>query len=127
MRCKDENHEPKQKAVLVSFVPRDRVGEGRWWLRNRRKNVKYAGPVKMEANISPAAGYAQIQQFGQFISYDKVIITDDMTCPIDENAVLFIDKKPEYKDGRPLYDYVVKQIAKSLNLVSIAVSKVNVS
>ena len=91
------------------------------------KSVKYAGPVKMEANISPAAGYAQIQQFGQFISYDKVIITDDMTCPIDENAVLFIDKKPEYKDGRPLYDYVVKQIAKSLNLVSIAVSKVNVS
>lgn len=81
----------------------------------------------MEANISPAAGYAQIQQFGQFISYDKVIITDDMTCPIDENTVLFIDKKPEYKDGRPLYDYVVKQIAKSLNLVSIAVSKVNVS
>lgn len=91
------------------------------------KNVKYADPVKMKANISPAAGYAQIQQFGQFISYDKVIITDDMTCPIDENAVLFIDKKPEYKDGRPLYDYVVKQIAKSLNLVSIAVSKVNVS
>ena len=91
------------------------------------KSVKYAVPVKMEANISPAAGYAQIQQFGQFISYDKVIITDDMTCPIDENAVLFIDKKPEYKDGRPLYDYVVKQIAKSLNLVSIAVSKVNVS
>ena len=91
------------------------------------KSVKYAEPVKMEANISPAAGYAQIQQFGQFISYDKVIITDDMTCPIDENAVLFIDKKPEYKDGRPLYDYVVKQIAKSLNLVSIAVSKVNVS
>lgn len=91
------------------------------------KSVKYAGPVKMEANISPADGYAQIQQFGQFISYDKVIITDDMTCPIDENAVLFIDKKPEYKDGRPLYDYVVKQIAKSLNLVSIAVSKVNVS
>jgi len=91
------------------------------------KNVKYADQVKMEANISPAAGYAQIQQFGQFISYDKVIITDDMTCPIDENAVLFIDKKPEYKDGRPLYDYVVKQIAKSLNLVSIAVSKVNVS
>lgn len=46
----------------------------------------------MEANISPAAGYAQIQQFGQFISYDKVIITDDMTCPIDENAVLLSTK-----------------------------------
>ena len=25
------------------------------------KNVKYADPVKMKANISPAAGYAQIQ------------------------------------------------------------------
>lgn len=88
----------------------------------------YAPPVAMRANVSAASGTAQVEQFGQFISYDKVIITDDMTCPIDEHSVLFIDKAPEFdSDGTPLYDYVVKRVAKSLNSMSIAVSKVSVS
>ena len=60
--------------------------------------------------------------------YDKVIVTDDLSCPIDENTVLFIDKEPEYDDdGNPLYDYIVKRVAKSLNSISYAVSKVTVS
>ena len=69
-----------------------------------------------------------VEQFGNFISYDKVIVTDDLTCPIDENTVLFIDKSPEYDDdGNPLYDYIVKRVARSLNSISYAVSKVTVS
>ena len=90
-------------------------------------SVKYKDAVKMMANISPASGAAQVEQFGQFVSYDKVIVTDDMDCPIAEDTVLFVDKNPEYKDGKPLYDYIVKRVAKSLNSISIAISKVNVS
>lgn len=81
----------------------------------------------MLANISPASGAAQVEQFGQFVSYDKVIVTDDMSCPISEDTVLFVDKEPEYDGKKPLYDYVVKRVAKSLNSISIAISKVNVS
>lgn len=92
------------------------------------KKVVYDEAVEMSANISAATGQAQVEQFGNFISYDKVIVTDDMSCPIDENTVLFIDKAPEYdKDENPLYDYIVKRVAKSLNSISIAVSKVTVS
>lgn len=41
--------------------------------------------------------------FGNLESYDKVLITDDMSCPIDENTVLFIDKEPEVDSrGRPV-------------------------
>ena len=65
--------------------------------------------------------------FGNLESYDKVIITDDMDCPIDENTVLFIDKDPEFKDGKPTFDYTVRRVAKSLNTISYAVSKVKVS
>lgn len=37
-----------------------------------------------------------------------MIVTDDLSCPIDENTVLFIDKEPQYdEDGKPLYDYMV--------------------
>lgn len=90
-------------------------------------SVKYKDAVKMLANISPASGAAQVEQFGQFVSYDKVIVTDDMSCPISEDTVPFVDKEPEYDGEKPLYDYVVKRVAKSLNSISIAISKVNVS
>lgn len=90
--------------------------------------VVYKKAVFRRENISAATGSAQVEQFGNFISYDKVIVTDDLCCPIDENTVLFIDKEPEYdEDGNPLYDYIVKRVAKSLNSISYAVSKVNVS
>lgn len=89
--------------------------------------VTYAEPVKLMCSVSPATGYAQANMFGNLESYDKVLITDDMDCPIDENTVLFIDKAPEFKDGKPTFDYTVRRVAKSLNAISYAVSKVKVS
>lgn len=90
--------------------------------------VVYKEAVQRRDNVSAATGTAQVEQFGNFISYDKVIVTDDLTCPIDENTVLFVDKQPEYDDdGNPLYDYIVKCVATSLNSISYAISKVTVS
>lgn len=93
-----------------------------------QKRVLYGEPIEMFANISAATGTTQVEQFGNFITYDKVIVTDIMDCPIDENTVLFVDKLPEYDtENNPLYDYTVKRIAKSINSISIAISKVSVS
>ena len=90
--------------------------------------VTYNDPVMLRANISPATGSSQVEQFGSLAGYDKVIVTDDVSCPIDENSVLFIDKAVEITDdGKPLYDYTVKRVARSLNSVSYAVTKVSVS
>lgn len=147
------------------------------------EKVLYKIGVPMYANISPATGLANTEQFGNLEDYDKVIVTDDMSCPIDEHTVLFIDKQPEYKEPDPpaptldptpvtpaennptedvseqgnaedetevaeeqngsgetesvgndesttcipVYDYIVKRVAKSLNVISIAVSKVKVT
>lgn len=99
-----------------------------WGNESGEHIVLYKDAVKMNANVSAATGASQVEQFGSFISYDKVIVVDDPSCPIDENTVLFIDKEPEYaEDGTPMYDYIVKRVAKSLNSISIAVSKVMVS
>lgn len=88
----------------------------------------YETPVEMRANVSPATGNSNIEQFGNDLKYDKVIVTDDLSCPIDENSVLFVDAPPrEDADGNLLFDYVVKKIARSLNSISIAISKVEVS
>lgn len=90
--------------------------------------ILYQKAKPLYANVSAATGSAQVEQFGNFAGYDKVIVTDDMKCPIDENTVLFIDKAPEYgDDDKPLYDYIVKRVARSQNSVSYAVSKVTVS
>ena len=60
--------------------------------------------------------------FGGLENYDKVIVTDWMDCPINEQTVLWIDKTPN--DGE--HDYIVRRVARSLNSISIAVSKVKV-
>lgn len=92
------------------------------------ETVVYHDAAHFTANVSAASGSSQVEQFGTLSGYDKVIVTDDIDCPIDEHSVLFIDKEPEYgEDGRPLYDYMVKRVAKSLNSISYAVTKVSVS
>lgn len=92
------------------------------------EQIVYKPVQSLRANISAASGSSQVEQFGNLVGYDKVIVLDDTSCPIDENTVLFIDKEPEYgEDGNPLYDYRVKRVAKSLNSVSIAATKVSVS
>jgi len=178
MRCLKRNYRPFHYclySVATEIVDENGNSTGEY-------EVTYEEPVLMYANISPASGQAQTEQFGNLDSYDKVIVTDDMSCPIDEHTVLFVDKEPEFAPivvpdvptpsgtdnieptepitdgdadgdggdepepepeaeptpepepeptpephGAPLYDYIVKRVAKSLNSISIAISKVKVS
>ena len=89
----------------------------------------YGEPIAIDVNVSPASGYAQTEMFGNLDNYDKVVLTDDMSCPIDENTVLFVDHEPEFDEEDKLinkHDYTVKRVAKSLNHISYAVSGVNI-
>lgn len=91
--------------------------------------VCYTAPVKAFANISPATGASSIEQFGTLENYDKVLVTTDMTLPIDEDSVLYIDTLPvqdETTHEWSPHDYLVKRVAKSINGISVAVSKVKV-
>lgn len=99
--------------------------------------ILYTDPVKMCANISAAQGEIQSRQFGESETYDKVIVLDDPSPPIDEYSILWVDSHPELtSDGHLVlndrnevktpHDYIVKKVARSLNSVSIAISKVTV-
>lgn len=92
-------------------------------------SVNFTNPVKTLGNVSAAQGEMQSRQFGESESYDKVIVLDDRNAPIDEHSVLWVDTLPHLNaDGSTdtPYDYIVKRVAKSLNGVSIAISKVDV-
>jgi hypothetical protein len=92
--------------------------------------ISYDNPMVMMANVSAARGEATTRQFGDDEGYDRVIVIDNPKCPIAVTSILWIDTPPEIaEDGSTdtPHDYIVKQVATSLNSVSIAVSKVNVS
>lgn len=80
---------------------------------------QYEEPVLKRASISEASGETTNEMFGVNVDYDKVIITEDCTCPIDELSVLYVDKEP---DGNP--DYVVKRVSPSFNFISYAIKRV---
>ena len=91
--------------------------------------ISYDNPIAIMANVSAARGEATTRQFGDDESYDRIIVLDDPKFPIAVTSILWIDTLPEIsKDGgtETPHDYIVKQVATSLNSVSIAVSKVNV-
>lgn len=91
--------------------------------------ISYTNPSVVYANVSAARGEATTRQFGDDEGYDRVIVLDDPKFPITATSILWIDTLPEIaKDGstETPHDYIVKQVATSLNSVSIAVSKVNV-
>ncbi len=98
-------------------------------------NVSHTNPQKTCGNISAARGEIQSRQFGESESYDKVIVLDDVNTPIDEYSILWVDSPPKLNNDGHLvlndkgdvetpHDYIVKKVARSLNSVSIAISKV---
>lgn len=101
-------------------------------------DIQRGKPTEFYANISAAKGETQTRQFGENESYDKVIVMDSDAPPIDEYAVLWVDRIPQLNGNGDLavnekgevitpHDYIVKKVARSLNVVSLAISKVSVS
>lgn len=100
----------------------------------------YKNPVKTSGIISAARGVVETRQFGDDLNYDKTIVLEDRDTPINEYAVLWIDREPDVNlfgeltvnangDYVTPWDYIVRKVGRGLpNGTSIiAVSKVNVS
>ena len=92
--------------------------------------LHYLSPVKAYGNISAARGQIQTEQFGESESYDRVIVLDNKNTPIDEYSILWVDNLPSLNaDGSTdtPHDYIVRKVARSLNGLSVAISKVSIS
>lgn len=134
MRMMERNKSRFFYALYIEKVPKmDEYGNVTGEYEIIRDN-----PVEFSANISSAKGEISTRQFGESESYDKVIVMGTDAPPIDEYTVLWVDKTPQVDetgalvtndDGEVItpHDYIVKKVAKSLNSVSIAISKVTVS
>lgn len=126
MRCMNRNKVKFFYALYLGKAPiKDEYGND-----TGEYEVKHGSPVEFSANISAAKGETQTRQFGKNEIYDKVIVMDENAPPIDEYSILWVDSTPTIKEDGTTetpHDYIVKKVAKSLNVVSVAISKVVVS
>lgn len=109
-----------------------------WGNETGEYEITRTNPLPYEANIRAARGEVVTRQFGEEELYDRVIATHDMSCPISEDSVLWVDLTPELDANGKLavdtngevitpHNYVVRRVAKSLTNILIAISKVDVS
>ena len=125
MRCMVRN---KSKFYWASYIGETEVID-EYGNATGEYMVLYGNPKVAHGNVSAAQGEMQSRQFGESESYDKVIVLDERDVPLDEHSVLWVDTLPSWNEDGTTdtpHDYVVKKIARSLNGVSIAISKVDV-
>lgn len=125
MRCLVRN----KRDFYYALYERKEEIEDEYGNKTGEYAVIYSKPIKGRGNISAAQGEIQNRQFGDSESYDKIIALGDVNIPIDEYSILWVDNLPIINaDGSTdtPHDYIVKAKARSLNVVALAISKVNV-
>lgn len=98
----------------------------------------YSTPEEHRAVISPDSGTAELQLFGANEVYDRVITLEkgenylavgsvvwvDSPIELDANGDLAVDTDGKLKTP---YNYIVRNVSKSLNFVTVGLRKVDVS
>ena len=99
---------------------------------------EYSTPRERVAVITPASGQADMQLFGANENYDKVITLNKGENYLKVGSVLWIDTPIELAvdgslakntDGTLItpWNYVVVRVSDSLNFVTVAIRKVDVT
>lgn len=119
----------KSKFYYATYIGETEILD-KYGNRTGEYQISYSEPKVYFANISPAQGRIEDRQFGTSENYDKVIVLDDRNVSIDEHSILWVDSLPNLNEDGTTdtpHDYCVKQVARSINSVSIAIKKVNVN
>jgi len=84
---------------------------------------QYSGLKSAMLCVSPNKGSSEVEQFGSTEDYDRTMTTADSRCPIDENAVLWVDGA----DTDEPWNYIVTMVGRWKNSVQYAIQQVTVS
>ena len=73
MRCMNRN---KIRFFYALYEGRKPITD-EWGNTTGEYEIKYGNPTEFHANISPAMGETLTRQFGDSVSYDKIIVMDN--------------------------------------------------
>ena len=121
MRCLVKN---KQKIYYSLYLGETEITDSDGNLTGE-KTATRSTPVGVEMNVSPNAGKSALEAFGTLTPYNRVLITDNMTCPIDEETVLWIGISPTGANNTSIpFNFTVEKVARSLNSIAILAKEV---
>ena len=123
MRCLERNKKPIWYANRISeSYATDSNG-----LKTGEKKQTYGTPQEMRCSISISSGannlgsqgMVTLNPYGLTTSYTHNAITEDMSCPLKEDGILWYGREPTVTvDGQTVavpHNYVVVRKAESLN------------
>lgn len=85
--------------------------------------VTYGAPVYYPVNMSQSRGTTGLEAYGITADYDRTFVTTDMNCPIKEDSIIWFGADPNTQP----HNYVVHQIANSLNSITIQIRGVSLT
>lgn len=96
--------------------------------RTGEATKQYSDPIPLRINVSATRNtYAligdttAIEPFGISTEYTKTMVTEDVDCPVNETSILWIGVEPSETQK---HNYVVVQVAKSINSIVYAIKEV---
>lgn len=111
----------KQKIYYALYGGKEEIRD-EWGNLTGESRLTYGDPLEYRINVSAARGTADVEQFGINANYTKTMVTNDLSCPIDETTRLWIGIEPT----KP-HNYVVMSVAKSINSITYAIREVSVT
>lgn len=118
MRCAEINKTPFTYANFKENTPiLDANG-----LKTGQYTPSYDTAVSASGNISPSGGQVYAEIFGLQTGYTNVIVMDDPSFPMKEDAILWIG----IASTEP-HNYVVRKRAPSKNFIAYAIQEVTVN
>lgn len=137
MRCLERD---KQLALIAFFVEKVACEDDQGRLTGKHEVVR-TDPIPYRLSVSASKGSAENSPFGIDLDYDRTVIIEDTTCPVDESSVFWVDNvavpdgetgeidegfSADLTGGKP-HDYTVTRVAKSPNCIAVALKRVEVS
>jgi len=84
--------------------------------------INYTTPASADMVLSGTSGEEPFQPFGIGKGYSLIGITDDMSCPITDESIIWVNASTS-----AAHDYEVVGISKMLNSIKYALKEVSVS
>lgn len=122
------NCRKNELEMMYALYDGERMAYGKDGLPTLEHVVDYTLPVKFRANLSAGNSDANEQPFGANVQYDRIILTHDLSLPVDEHSIIWVKNEPEFNDDGTVNpdsaDYEVAAApVDSLNVLRIAVKR----
>lgn len=90
---------------------------------SREKTISYNAPVSDKMCVSPASGLVTLEGNGLHTEYTHVMVTDDMSCPINVDTLVWVYKTPSTTTSTDA-DYRVTYVSKGLNNIKYGLREI---